>query len=351
LKKQTLLLAALSGLSVSLPGHAEEAFSGLTLGSMYHLKLEQTDNGLYDLPPLSEAKDSLNTGFDFVRLIAKGKLSDKTSLFTRYNFSNAKLERFYLTHKLTDNVSVLAGLQKARIFGWHRRISSGLLATESRYVSSSFRPFSNTMMVQLEATYDLGKFTVQVVEDYDNCNVTCDSWNSLDETGQVRKTQPGLLTEWIGNYGAFQPLVQYGLYDLGKNYTATVGLRYKANGVDVHADYAVDERKLRDESKRKLVGTTVHATYSLGNFTPYVHLSNFELETSSGSVVKTGVNTELGKLDREGQTVALGAYYEGIGTFARPYLSVSMKSGDFEVGGEEKTLTTTSLTAGLVGIM
>lgn len=359
MKKQALLLSALSGLCCTLPIQAETKFDGLTLGAMYHFNIEQADNGLYNP---SETKESLNQGFDFVRLIAKGDLSDKTSLFMRYNLSKSSLERFNLTHKLTDKISVLAGLQKARVFGWHRRISSGLLATESRYVSSSFRPFSNTIMLQLEAKYDFGKFTVQVVEDYVECsNSPCTSWNQKDENDNVVRTQPGVLAEWIGSFGAFKPLVQYGRYDLGKSYTATVGLRYKKNNLDLHTDYVMDERLKRGssvagetETTRKLVGMTVQANYRFGDFTPYAHLSSFEVEdTSGGVVVQKALNTSTssGDLDREGQTLAVGAYYDGLGEYARPYLSFSTKSGDYSVGEGEKTLTTTSVTAGVVGIL
>ena len=362
--KKFFIGTAMSSICFGLPSYAGVNYDGLTIGSMYHFKIEQNDDGLADLPPVSKASPTLDSAFLFARLIAKADLSENTSIFVRYNFSKSELERYHLTHKLSDKISVLAGLEKARVFGWHRRMSNGLLATESRYISSSFRPFSNSIMLQLEAKHDLGKFTLQIVEDYANCgsglSATCTSWNKTDDAGNVVRTQPGILTEWIGSFGSFQPLLQYARYDLSKSYTASAGLRYKDEGLDLHADYVIDERLLRgssisgeNQSTKVLNGLTFQINYRLDNLTPYAHYSSFNVKETSGSnVINDGVNTRYGNLNNGGQTIAFGAYYEGIGSYARPYVSVTRKSGDFKSTNDTtKTLSSVSFTVGLVGML
>jgi hypothetical protein len=332
------------GLSVAAnQSFAEEPkLENLKVGGQYHFGLEN----------------------EATKLIVSGYIYDKVYLKIRYSLLNDKLEYGYVEYQPRENFSVALGQNKERIFGWHRRQTSSTSILTANYLSSSMRPFSYPTALQL--TYKnnlLGNFLVQIAEDYIKCDEqagTCSSWNRLDANGEKVQKQPAVLSEWIGKIGPVQPLVQYAAYDKGKSYTMSFGLRYKTDLFDVYADYVTDNRVIKGnngvqsvEEENILTGYVLVAELKAGSFTPYFHYSMFDYEQYvAAGVSQPEKNSGYGKWDDNGNTIALGTYWDSWSKAFRPYGAVVMESGDFEDPkdiSKTKTMSELKVLLGVVG--
>lgn len=329
----------------------------LTIHTTYHLLLSQEHQEFENTPAGGESSDRLNYAFKQARIIGKADISDRVHIFMRYSILKNQLQRYHLYFDITDNLKILAGLQKARVFGWHRRISNGLLAIESSYVSSAYRPFSDSLMLEVEYKHLNNKFTIQLAEDYINCATitgdSCVSNNRLNEKNQKNLSQPALITEWTGNWNGFMPLLQLASYDLSKSYSYAVGFRFVNSFIDLHADYVEDHRAnyvaqgaSRQKVNSTLRGYTIHSQFPLNSFRPYLHYSSFDIDSDSGSSPRTLYNGST----PGGKTIGAGCYYENFGEYARPYVSIESRITDKQYTiGQSRELQQTNIHLGLLG--
>ncbi|HYX34372.1 MAG TPA: hypothetical protein VE954_14810 [Oligoflexus sp.] len=295
------------------------------------------------------------------RIWLKGKLSDQISWNVLYRAEKSALERYWLSNKVNDNLDVSIGLQKLKIYGWGRRLASGanspilgqLLVLNPSLPSDS---------MAIDIVYKLaGTLSLTFIKDYYDtkapCGLNrddCKSWNKFDQ-----QKQPAINFEWAGSFGSVQPLIQYGVYDIGKSSILTAGMRFKMDNLESHADYTVDTRLARgkdsaglvEEQKETVSGMVIYGEYKLGNVSPFLLVSTLGVEqfTAPGGT-QTKINTD-GKIDDNGQTLGLGAFFEHWGSIYRPYTAVSRISGKYKnaATAAEEDRSRTDLMVGLVG--
>lgn len=318
-------------MAASLSAHTALAAPEVQIGAEYQFRLLHTDDGLN--PDAAQKKES-DFGLRDAKLLIKGKLAEDLTLNVTHQLdkSTGALERFWLTKNVTESLDVLVGLQKTRIYGWHRRITGYQTAVKAPYLD--FNPMANA--VAANVTYKaFGEVTLGLVKDYfdkdEKCKADrsgCTSFNGSD----VQK-QPAVSFEWIGSFGDVKPLLQYTSYDMNHSKTASAGVRFKNQQLDAHLDYTLDERLLRDpttgikeDESRKITGIVAYGEYNLGSFTPYLHFSTLDYDQG----VKDVKTNDDGKLNDNEQTIALGSFYNGFGDSYRPYLAVAQTTGDYK---------------------
>lgn len=336
--------------------------TGLHISSTYHLAISQGHKELSNDLTYEQGDDEMTYSVKSARIIAKSQLNSKVSVFIRYSLLKSKLQRYHLTFSVTDKLSVLAGLQKARVFGWHRRLANGRFPIESRYIASNYRPFSDALMLEISHKSEFGKLTLQITEDFLNCEspantLSCISHNRYDNWGNKSLSQPAFVSEWIGQWGNFQPLLQVATYDSGNNYTFSGGVRYANGSIDLHVDYVEDNRSnmlvsAEDnfEIKSKLKGFTFHGESALDGFRPFIHYSSFGITTNHNETLNNVGSIPYAGAFMGGETVGLGCYYEGVGSMARPYISFRYLDVDkkYTLAGD-KDFYQGQVTIGLVG--
>ena len=250
---QTRLSRALKSLGcLSLLGTAPCVFAdpAIHVGGEYQVNATYSNDGL-NAPKASKRSEVNLKG---LKLAFRGNLNDTTTLTVLYKAKESALERFYLTSKVSEALDVTLGQQKIKVYGLHRRLSSG---TTTPVVGAYLAANPLTDKVAIDLTYKiLGTVSLQAVEDYAKCSdsttstvnattgtvstattTSCSSWN----TAGVQK-QPALAFEWLGSFGDLQPLVQVASYDLGKSATASAGLRYKTESTELYVDLTRDRR-------------------------------------------------------------------------------------------------------------
>ncbi|MFW7379760.1 MAG: porin [Oligoflexus sp.] len=329
-------------------------------GGQYHFNLFYSDDGLNDAEAAGRtASQRFGVNARAAKLVFKSGLAENVDLMVRYSMTSNQLEYAYLDYKVNSALTLTVGRTKERIFGWHRRQTSSLTPVTAAYLS--LKPFGYPDGVQ--ATYKLGnhKFLLQVVKDFFDCNgAQCDSWNELDANGREKQKQPAILSEWIGTFGAIQPLVQYASYDQGKSSTYTAGIRYNTQRFDVYGDYVVDNRVKRGvdagqtrKEENVMTGYVVHGEWNQGKFTPFFHISSFAYDefTAPGQTA-TEVNSAYTQFDDNNMTWGIGSHYNLVNEVFRPYVVLFSKSGDFvdpQDASKSKPMAEMQVVAGVTG--
>ncbi|HYX39191.1 MAG TPA: hypothetical protein VE954_39320 [Oligoflexus sp.] len=384
-----------SSVSLSLAGLAltstVQAAPEIEIGAEYQVNVVNTNDGLNDK---DLGKQTKTTTFNLkgAKLVFRGKLSEEISWTVLYKAKESELERFYLTNRVNENLEVTIGKQKIKTYGLHRKLTSGVTTPViAAYLNSN--PLKDK--VALDITYKLaGNLSLQLVDDYSKCasattytnnpttnavtassSTSCTSWNQGNAEGivtnsketQTAQKQPAIALEWYGAFGEFSPLVQYAVYDLGKSSTASVGVRFKREALDAYLDYTMDTRNNKGvdpadptrfiEKKDVYTGMVAYAEYKTGDYTPFVHVSTMGTDpyTAPGATdaaIVTAESNTAGSLNKNELTVAVGTHYDAWGTFYRPFIDVTMSSGEFvdpSDATKKKDLTRTDLVAGLIG--
>ncbi len=361
------------------------------VGSEYQINVINSNDGLND-KDLGKQTKTTALNLKGAKVVFRGKLSDEIAWTVLYKLKEAELERFYLTYKPFANLDITIGKQKIKTYGLHRRLSSST-TTPVTGAYLDLNPLKDR--VALDITYKLGgSWSLQLVDDYSNCSdkttytnnpatnqvtasttTTCTSWNRGSSAGivanskekQTTQKQPAVALEWLGSFGAFSPLVQYAIYDLGKSSTASAGLRYQSEGMDSYVSYTLDTRHNKGvdpveagrfvEEKNVYMGLVAYAEYKVANYTPFIHFSTLQTDPyesdglTEDKKIALEANTQ-GKLDRNENTIAIGTHFDHWGAYYRPYVDVVVASGEFVDPvdpASKKDLTRTDLVVGLIG--
>jgi hypothetical protein len=367
-----------SSVSLSLAGlalaSAVHAAPEIEIGTEYQINAVSSDDGLNDK---DLGKQTKTTSFNLkgAKVAFRGKLSEQISWTVLYKAKESELERFYLTNRITDNLEVTVGKQKIKTYGLHRKLTSSVTTpVTAAYLNSN--PLKDR--VALDISYHLaGTLSLQLVDDY-SCapsNTSCSSWNqgkdepivTNSKENQTVQKQPAAALEWYGAFGEFSPLVQYAVYDLGKSSTASVGVRYKAEGLDAYFDYTMDTRNEKGvdptdltksiEEENVYTGIVAYGEYKLNDYRPFVHVSTLATDPYAASgaapadTVKAEANSQ-GKLDKNEMTVAVGTHFDAWSAFYRPFVNITISSGEFVDPSDatrKKDLSKTDLVAGVIG--
>ncbi len=364
-KKSLGFLAAASGLFLSANAFAAETKvetkinNEVEFGLEYQFQLLNTDDGLK-----AEGKEVKETEFltRAAKLAIRGKITDQLSWNVLYQADNGKLERYWLTNKVSDSLEVHIGQQKIKTFGFHRRLTSSSASPIRNSMTTSINPLTDKLAVDI--VYKMfGTWSLAFVKDYydasTTCNATatsvCNSWNGYD----VQK-QPAIAFEWLGSFGDFQPLLQYSRYDRNHSSSLSAGLRYKNDMADAYVDYTMDERNAKgadasgkaEDQKTTNTGIVVYGEFFTGSWTPYAMYSTVEVDQYAAPGAKEKKVNSEGKLDDNEQIITAGVFYEGYGKMYRPYVGVVSTSGKFadpKVTTDEETRTKLDLMVGLTG--
>jgi len=323
---------------VSEKGKAQdEGIKPFKFGAQYRFNLFYSDDGLNDVETANrKASPRLGINSDAVKLIFKTGIAENLDASFRFNILANKLEYAYLDYQPLESVIFTVGRGKERIFGWHRRLTGSLTPIVAPYLSE--RPLSYPDGFQVTYKYKHGQLLVQLVKDFFDCDSSpCESWNRLDADGKEVQKQAAVISEWIGKYGIFQPLIQFASYDQGKSSTWSVGLRLKSDQFDIHADFVTDNRIKRgfdgtanQEEKNVLRGYALHGEWSIKKFTPYFHLSSFDLDQfEAKGTADIKVNSQYNKFDNNNLTFGIGSHYDLVTEAFRPYFLLASKSGEF----------------------
>jgi hypothetical protein len=370
------MLSVVAGILVMNPAQPLEGAlpTQAVIGGEYQLNIIHSNDGLTD----GEVKKRYpTTGFNLkgVKVSFKGQFSDDIGWFLLYKAKETELERFYLTHSVTDKLDLIIGKQKIKVYGLHRKlVSSVSTAVTGAYLDQN--PLKDKMAFDI--TYRiLGTMSLQLVEDFSRCTAVniCTSYNRGSESGtvansretQTTQKQPAVTFEWLGSWGDLSPLIQYGVYDLGKSRTASAGIRYKNQTVDSYLDFTVDTRNLKgvnqddpsrlDNQKNIYLGAVLYGESKLTNYTPFLHLSYFDTKPyekpdSNEKEKRALLTNNPGKLDKNERTAGIGTHCDGWGAFYRPYVLALYGSGRFVDPKDEtkdKKLAKTDLIVGMIG--
>ncbi|HYX38394.1 MAG TPA: hypothetical protein VE954_35270 [Oligoflexus sp.] len=381
----------LSVVGIALTTQLDAAPTDVEIGSEYQINVISTNDGLND-KDLGKQSDTTTFNLKGAKVVFRGKLSDQISWTALYKLKEGELERFYLTNKVNDDLDVTIGKQKIKTYGLHRRLTS---STTTPVIGAylDLNPLKDK--VALDITYKLaGTVSLQLVDDYSNCSdrttstnnpttnqvttsttTSCTSWNSGSSAGivtnskekQTNQKQPAVALEWYGAFGELSPLVQYALYDLGKSSTLSAGLRYKSEGLDSYIDYTIDTRNNKGvdpadptrsvEEENVFTGLVAYAEYKIDNYTPFLHVSTLKTDPYEADglteVRKVGLEANSqGKLDKNETTLAIGTHFDHWGTFYRPFVDVTVSTGEFVDPADtatKKDLSRTDLVVGLIG--
>lgn len=386
--KVSSISLSLAGLVLASHLHAAPE---IEVGAEYQVNVVNTDDGLNDK---DRGKQTKTTTFNLkgAKVVFRGKLSDQISWTVLYKAKESELERYYLTNRVNDNLELTIGKQKIKTYGLHRKLTSSVTTpVVAAYLDAN--PLKDK--VALDITYKLaGDLSLQLVDDYSKCasattytndpltnevtastSTDCASWNSGSSAGivtnsketQTNQKQPAFALEWYGSFGDFSPLVQYAVYDLGKSSTASAGVRYKREGVDAYLDYTMDTRNYKGvdpvdatksiKEKNVYTGIVAYAEYKTGNYTPFLHVSTLNTDPYEPAGLSDATQVALesnsqGKLDKNGMIVAVGTHFDTWGSFYRPFVDVTISSGEFvdpKDTAKKKDLSKTELVAGLIG--
>ena len=350
-------MLGLSGFLLATHGSAATTPIEVEVGGEYHFQLFNTNDGLK-----AEGAESKETDFAVkaAKIALKGKLSDSISWNVLYQLDTSKLERYWLSNKVSDNFEVSIGVMKIKTYGWHRKISSSATNPIRGAILNS-TPLTDKMAVDF--VYKMaGTLSLSFVKDYfdpagtcASTGVGCKSWNGSD----VQK-QPAVVFEWIGSYGDFQPLVQYSSYDRNHSSAASVGVRYKNDLVESYLDYTLDTRNNKgvdalgkaEDQENKITGIVAYAEYFAGDYTPYFLFSTLDYDQYVAPGSKDIEINKDGVLDDNEQTASLGTYYEGYGKSYRPYVGLALISGNYadpKDATKEENRTRTDIMVGLTG--
>lgn len=361
-KKSLSLVAAASGLVLSTNVFAAEVKinTDVELGLEYHFQLLHTDDGLK-----ADGAETKETDFHTraAKLYARGKLTDQISWHVLYQADSAKLERYWLSNKVTDELEVNIGQQKIKTFGWHRRLTSSATSPIRSSMITSINPLTDKLAVDL--VYKMfGTWSLAFVKDYFDpsatCNTsataTCKSWNGYE----VQK-QPAIVAEWIGSFGEWQPLIQYSRYDRNHSSSLSAGVRFKNDLADAYVDYTVDERNDKglnavsgkaEDRENKSTGIVVYGEFFTGTYTPYLMYSTVDVDQWAAPGAKEIETNADGRTDDNEQIIATGVFYEGFGKHYRPYLGLVSTSGNYvdaKDATKEETRSKLDIQLGLTG--
>jgi len=356
--------------SVSTPSPS----APVEIGGEYQLNITHSNDGLNDKERKSQY-DTTAFNLRGVKLAFKGKFTENISWFLLYKAKEGELERFFLTHKPSEELTLTLGKQKIKVYGMYRKLSSSVT---SPVTAAYLDPNPLKDRTSFEIAYKLaGTVSLQLVEDYSQCTAvnTCTSYNRGSNTGivtnsketQTTQKQPAVAFEWLGSFGAVTPLIQYAAYDLGKSRTASAGLRFKNDVFDTYVDYTVDTRHAKGpdpedpgrslNQKSVYRGGVVYAEAKVARYTPFVqgsyfHTKPYEKEGLSEKDQSALRSNSQGKLDKNERSVVVGTHYDGWGAFYRPYLAVSYATGlfvDFEDETQQKRLARVDAAFGVIG--
>ena len=355
------LIAGMFGVSsLAFFTHAAHAAVETEFGAEYQFKLLNTDDGLQD-----DNKDVKETDYEMVaaKLALRGKLSDTISFNALYNLGKSDLERFWLTNKVNDNLEVAIGKQKIKTYGWHAKLSSSSTYVTRSFMVRSVNPFKDALAVDLSYKVAGQALSLSFIKDFYDTAATCakdgtgcTSWNGSD----VQK-QPAIAFEWVGDFGAIQPIVNFASYDRAHSYNGAVGLRFKNEVIDTYVDYTLDVRNAKgqnaagtkfEDHESKHSGIDLYGEVFTGDFTPYYLLSTYDNdEYVASGASKVEVN-KAGTITDNEQLISVGTFYEGWGKFYRPYVGVAVTAGKYakvSAPTEKETRTKTDIQLGLTG--
>lgn len=314
----------------------------------YNFYLNHHDDGLNDKKDAYSQFDYKNMRIGFSGNVSKD-LMFEVELNTPGDVSTDHIE---LTYTKFDFMKVVFGNPKAMIYGWRQKLDGPMDYLAS--ASASLSPIGREKAVKVVVHNAIGDFSVMSMNDAKpRCSTegSCQSW-SKEENSYATSA------EWIGSFGSFQPLLQYGLYDLGHSSTMTLGVRFSESYVDAQIDYIADKRSNKgadvngqpEDQFDNLTGVNVTAELKFGALSPYVHYSTYQKKdyTPEGSVEK---KFNSGKSFDDNKTaIALGLSANILTDHMSPYIVYIDESGDFGSDNSNvKSLSLKTLKVGLKG--
>lgn len=330
----------------------------------YRFGLNYNDDGLKKDSKTDEPYTSL--GLDVFRLLMDGKIGSNLSYSLRLKLEGSdprNLDYGYVTWKMSNDHSISMGRMKVRDYGWEHRSSSVFTLAQSRGLE--LRPYKYEDLVALEGKHGWGTVTLQIAKDVvqpcaSAVPPTCQSWNRVNAKGEVIQDQPALFFEYVGDFGGFKPLLQYGSYDQNHSNIATVGVKYEANQLNVELDYTshnIGAKGMKTGSTKfeNLVSTETNiafnAAYKVNEWKPFLHYSIYDMDQfRNAGVAETKVNSAIGKFDDNATTIGLGAEYFLKEKAFRPFFAWIQKSGKFnDKNGKEATMAENEVKLGVQG--
>lgn len=331
----------------------------------YRFGLNYNDDGLKKDAKTDEPYTSM--GLDAFRILMDGKIGSDLSYSLRLKLEGSdpkNLDYGYIKWNMSESHSLSMGKIKVRDYGWeHRSYSAPFSLAQSRGLE--LRPYKYEDLVALEGKHGWGTVTLQIAKDtVQTCATTvpatCQSWNRVNAKGEAIQDQPALFFEYVGDFGGFKPLLQYGSYDQNHSNVATVGVKYEANDLNVELDYTnhnigVKGMKAGSTKFENLVSTetniALNAAYKINGWKPFLHYSIYDMDQYRDTgVAETKVNSAIGKFDDNATNIGLGTEYFMREDSFRPFFAWVQRSGKFnDKNGKEAMMAENEIKLGVKG--
>lgn len=312
------------------------------IGAQIRTEWNYSDNGLQEFDG-SEPDSSSNLALVALKLKIKGHLSNKTSFNflldnTPYVTTTAPntdfVELGYITHKLSDMVSLRVGRDYTNYGGFERK-------------EQDYAAFSNSMYVLGADSFGLSTDGIGLMFNWGHAAKV----NVQVFQPDTQADQPAATVEYKGKFGPVKVLAQLASYKLPgfeSSMAYGVGLKYKEHGLMAHLDYGMNQEKdVRDISR---IG--VHVKYDMGDFVPFVKYTMFEAdpevgESDNSAIGATAGYAQVAQLDGNMNQWTVGSHWRMDGNVFRPYIAVVGTSGDFVDGSDEESPSQIDLKIGV----
>jgi hypothetical protein len=235
------------------------------------------------------------------------------------------LKQAHVTHQVGP-ISWRLGRQFVNQGGWDFRRQTHSAHGWGNYTGHlPFGRYEDALTLMADG---VGEWSVQLLNDLITSDVDSGAtWN--------QKKHPTFVAAYRGQFGAIEPLVQFGTMDNQKSNWLDLGVRASVSGLVATLDYSrvswgVKTTDVDDEVKSEdqiATSITLNVVFEIrGTATPYLYLSSFDKKQSPEDAK---VNTR--GFDDNAFNWSIGADIDAIGSeHFKPFFTITSNSGEFE---------------------